>query len=240
MPAHHQPKPFLTAEWRSIAMLNYVVDPVVLEPFVPAGTELDAWQGRTFVSVVGFLFLDTKVLGFGVFGHRDFAEVNLRFYVRRHAADGVRRGVVFLKEIVPRRAVAATARLLYGEKYVALPMRHEVTPAHTAYLWRHRGVWNRLDLVSKGEPAAAGPGSEEEFITEHYWGYSRLRGGGTVEYRVEHPRWRVWSAETATLEGNAAELYGAQFATALAASPSSAFLADGSPVIVYRGARIAG
>jgi len=233
-------KPFLTAEWRSIAMLNYLVEPAVLAPFVPAGTELDAWQGRTFVSVVGFLFLDTRVLGLAVPGHRNFEEVNLRFYVRRHTADGVRRGVVFRKEIVPRWAVAATARLLYGENYVALPMRHEVTPAHAAYLWRHRGIWSRLHLVPMGEPAPAAAGSEEEFVTEHYWGYSRLRGGGTVEYRVEHPRWRVWSAETAALDCNAAELYGPQFAPALAASPSSAFLADGSPVIVYRGERIAG
>jgi len=219
-------------------MLNYLVHPAVLAPFVPAGTELDDWQGRTFVSVVGFLFLDTRVLGVAVPGHRDFAEVNLRFYVRRHAADGVRRGVVFLKEIVPRWAVAAAARLLYGEKYVALPMRHEVTPDHATYLWRHRGAWNGLHLVPLGEPAAAGPGSEEEFITEHYWGYSRRRGGGTVEYRVEHPRWRVWSAEMAILECNATALYGAQFASALAASPSSAFLADGSPVIVYRARRL--
>jgi hypothetical protein len=234
------PKPFLTAEWRHLAMLNYLVEPAVLAPFVPTGTELDAWQGRTFASVVGFLFLDTRVLGVAVPGHRDFAEVNLRFYVRRQAADGVRRGVVFIKEIVPRWAIAATARLLYGEKYVALPMRHEVTESQVTYLWRHRGVWSRLQVSPRGEPAAARPGSEEEFITEHYWGYSRLRGGGTVEYRVEHPRWRVWNAEAASLECDVAALYGPQFAAALAAGPSSAFLADGSPVTVYRGERITG
>jgi hypothetical protein len=241
------PRRFLTAEWRHLAMLNYRVDPAVLAPFVPAGTELDAWQGRTFVSLVGFLFLDTRVLGVAIPWHRDFEEVNLRFYVRRHAPDGVRRGVVFIKEIVPRWAIATTARLFYGEKYVSLPMRHSVPgdgaadrrPDHAEYLWRHHGVWNRLRVVPAGEPAEAGPGSEEEFITEHYWGYSRLRSGGTVEYRVEHPRWRVWQAGTASLEHDAADLYGPRFAAALAASPSSAFLADGSPVSVYRGERIA-
>jgi uncharacterized protein YqjF (DUF2071 family) len=238
-------RPFLTAEWRHLAMLNYLVEPAVLAPFVPAGTELDAWQDRTFVSVVGFLFLDTRVLGAAIPWHRDFEEVNLRFYVRRHAPDGVRRGVVFIKEIVSRWAIAATARLLYGEKYESLPMRHMVPaegaarPAHAEYLWRSRGLWNRLHLAPSGEAAEAGAGSEEEFITEHYWGYSRLRGGGTVEYRVEHPRWRVWQAASALLECDAANLYGRQFAAALAASPSSAFLADGSPVTVYRGERIA-
>jgi uncharacterized protein YqjF (DUF2071 family) len=239
-----QPKPFLTAEWRYLAMLNYLVEPAVLAPFVPAGTELDSWQGNTFVSVVGFLFLDTRVLGVAIPWHRDFEEVNLRFYVRRQAADGVRRGVVFIKEIVPRTAIAATARLLYGEKYVALPMRHSLPmegtrPTHAEYLWKLRGAWHRLRAVPAGAAVEALAGSEEEFITEHYWGYSRLRGGGTVEYQVEHPRWRVWQAEAASLECDAAALYGPQFAPALAARPSSAFLADGSPVTVYRGVKIA-
>jgi uncharacterized protein YqjF (DUF2071 family) len=239
-------KPFLTAEWRFLAMLNYRIDPEILAPFVPAGTELDSWGGTTFVSMVGFLFLDTRVLGVGIPFHRDFAEVNLRFYVRRTAPDGVRRGVVFLKEIVPRWAIAATARFLYGEKYVALPMRHEIPlndlnggrPAHAEYGWRHGGAWDRLRVVPAGDAAEAGPGSEEEFITEHYWGYSRLRGGGTVEYKVEHPRWRVWHAASASLDCRAADLYGPQFGAALAAAPTSAFLADGSPVIVYKGAKI--
>jgi hypothetical protein len=123
-------------------------------------------------------------------------------------------------------------------------MRHDLPagierPAHAEYLWRHRGAWNRLRAVPAGAAEEAAPGSEEELITEHYWGYSRLRGGGTVEYRVEHPRWRVWQVETASLECNATALYGAQFVPALAARPSSAFLADGSPVTVYRGERIA-
>lgn len=157
-------RPFLTAEWRHLALLNYRVDPAVLAPFVPKGTELDAWQGKTFVSMVGFLFLDTRVLGMAVPWHRDFEEVNLRFYVRRHAPDCVRRGVVFLKEIVPRWAIAATARLLYGEKYEPLPMRHTVPvegaarPAQVEYLWQHKGIWNRLRLVPTGGAAEAGPG----------------------------------------------------------------------------------
>jgi uncharacterized protein YqjF (DUF2071 family) len=234
------PSPFLTARWVHLAMLNYRIDPEVLAPFVPAGTELDLWEGTTFVSVVGFLFLDTRVLGISVPGHRDFEEVNLRFYVRCNAADGVRRGVVFLKEIVPRWAIAATARLLYGEKYVALPMRHEVTAQRVEYGWRHGGTWDGLRVIPAGDPAPAAAGSEEEFITEHYWGYSKLRGGGTVEYRVDHPRWRVWRAAEAVLKCRAAALYGPQFAAYLADRPSSAFLADGSPVTVYRGERIAG
>jgi uncharacterized protein YqjF (DUF2071 family) len=249
VPAPAPLRPFLTAQWRFLAMLNFEVPPEILSPLVPAGTELDSWQGRTFASVVGFLFLDTRVWGLRIPYHRNFEEVNLRFYVRRRAADGWRRGVVFVKEIVPRLAIATAARLFYGEKYVALPMRHSVVSdpdtgdplrrkLRVAYSWRAGGRWNGLGAVAAGSPGEAEPGSEEEFITEHYWGYSSLRGGGTVEYRVEHPRWRVWKLLRPVLDGDVAELYGPPFAGPLAAEPSSAFLADGSEVTVYKGWRI--
>src|SRR5262245_39598094 len=116
---------FLTAHWCDLAMLNYEVSPAVLSDLIPAGTELDSWGGHTFVSMVGFRFLRTRVLGLAVPGHSNFDEVNLRFYVRRNAHDGWRRGVVFVKEIVPHRAIAWLARALYNENYVALPMRHQ-------------------------------------------------------------------------------------------------------------------
>jgi len=248
LPAVAAARPFLTARWRYLAMLNYEVPPEVLAPQVPRGTELDSWQGRTFASVVGFLFLDTRVRGIAIPGHRNFEEVNLRFYVRRQAADGWRRGVVFVKEIVPRLAIAATARLLYGEKYVALPMRHSITgdPArggmYVTYGWPSRafgGPWNGIGAAVSGVPTEAVAGSEEEFITEHYWGYSSLRGGGSAEYKVEHPRWRVWTLERPVLDCDVAALYGPAFAGPLAAEPSSAFLADGSEVSVYPGRRLA-
>ncbi|HEV8582475.1 MAG TPA: DUF2071 domain-containing protein [Thermoanaerobaculia bacterium] len=236
-------RPFLTARWEHLAMLNYAVPKETLQPLVPPGTELDSWNGKTFVSIVGFLFLDTRVWGVGVPFHRDFEEVNLRFYVRRRAEDGWRRGVVFVKEIVPRLAVAGLARLLYGENYVALPMRHVLAgdplkgEMSVAYGWRWRGRWNGVGATVSGRPQEAEPGSEEEFITEHYWGYAASRGG-CVEYRVEHPRWQVWTLEQPQLDCDVADLYGAAFADPLLAPPSSAFLADGSEIAVYPGRRL--
>jgi hypothetical protein len=226
-------------------MLNYELPPEVLAPYVPAGTELDSWQGRTFASLVGFLFLDTRVRGVAVPWHRDFEEVNLRFYVRRREGDEVRRGVVFVKEIVPRPAIAAVARLVYGERYVALPMRHATVGdplrggMHVAYGWRWRGRWNGIGAVVSGQPAPAVEGSQEDFITEHYWGYSALRSGGSLEYRVEHPRWRVWPIERPVLDCDVAGLYGESFAAHFTGPPASAFLSEGSEVAVYPGRRLA-
>src|ERR1700733_8877671 len=141
-------KRFLSAEWRYLVMLNYEVDPALLSPDVPAGTNLDFYDGKTFVSVVGFMFLSTKVLGLSIPMHRDFEEVNLRFYVYRKAPDGLRRGVAFIKEIVPRRGIAAIARLRYNENYVGLPMKHRIdtsepnaAPKEVEYSWSFGGRW---------------------------------------------------------------------------------------------------
>ncbi|MEP6691937.1 MAG: DUF2071 domain-containing protein [Gemmatimonadaceae bacterium] len=237
---------FVTARWHHLAMLNYEVPPAILEPLVPRGTELDLFGGAAYASVVGFRFLGTRVLGVAVPMHRDFDEVNLRFYVRRRAEDGEwRRGVVFVRELVPRSAIALVARVLYNEPYLAVPMRHAIslpderTPrGEVRYDWRHNGRWQHLALEMAGAPRLAGPASIEEFITEHYWGYTRRHDGGTSEYRVEHPRWNVWPATRAELDVDASPLYGAAFADLLQAPPSSALIADGSPITVYVGQRI--
>jgi uncharacterized protein len=237
-------RPFLSAEWRDLAMLNYVVPPDVLLPLVPAGTELDSWQGATYVSVVGFRFVSTRVLGLSVPGHVDFEEVNLRFYVRRQAGDGWRRGVVFIRELVPRRAIAWVANLWYNEPYRALPMRYAIdrdadgTPERVRYEWRRSSQWEGLALRTKGSSHPLTPGSEAEFITEHYWGYTRQRDGSTIEYRVEHSPWNVWQAEDAQLSCDVASLYGSQFHLSLQGAPQSAFLADGSHVVVFRPERV--
>jgi len=246
------PPVFLTAEWRSLVMINYAIDPAILAPHVPRGVELDLWEGEALVSMVGFLFLETRLLGWPIPFHRNFEEVNLRFYVRRQSAAGWVRGVVFIREIVPRWAIATVARVVYNEPYLALPMRHAV-PAATKttdaseaakagatleYSWRHGGRWNRLGATLTGELRAMSPGSAEEFIFEHYWGYTRQRNGATIEYQVEHPAWRVWQTSEAHLDADIEALYGAPFVPALSAAPRSASVAEGSPVLVRRGVRL--
>jgi len=234
---------FLTAQWRRLLMVNYEVDPGALRPLVPRGVELDTWDdGRHLVSVVGFRFLDTRLLGVPVPLHRDFDEINLRFYVRRKGPEGWRRGVVFVKEIVPRPALAVVARLAYGENYVARPMRHRadlhdgepVPGGLVEYSWRDAGTWNQVRATVKGGPQPLVEGSHEQFVTEHYWGYAAQRGGGTLEYRVEHPSWQVWEARDAVLGCDVAHVYGPQFTEALAARPVSTFVANGSAVTVRR------
>lgn len=231
---HH---PFLTAQWKYLAMINYEIDKSILNPFIPQGTEIDLWKGKAYISLVGFMFLDTRVKGFTIPFHRNFEEVNLRFYVRKNE-DG-RRGVVFIKEIVPRQAIAYLARRLYNENYVALPMKHQIiveqSTVSAKYQWKFNEKWHSMALQCKGEPYFPLAESEEEFITEHYWGYSIQRDGRTMEYQVKHPPWRIWKAEDFNVTVDMESLYGPAFAPFLQTRPASVFLAEGSDIQVFKG-----
>src|SRR5947209_13294108 len=186
------PKPFLTAEWQNLLMANYPVEPSILKPYLPCRTELDTFNGSHFISLVGFLFANTKVMGLSIPFHRTFEEVNLRFYVRYKENAEWKRGVVFLKEIVPRRAISFIANNLYGENYTTHPMKHcwkeDEASLKVGYFWKVGRKWNHLKATADKEPANLLEGSEEEFITEHYWGYMFVNEACSGTYQVLHPR----------------------------------------------------
>lgn len=225
-------------------MLNYECPPEMLLPHLPEGVELDTWNGRTMMSLVGFLFLDTRLKGVRIPGHQDFEEVNLRFYVRRSMPNGeVRRGVVFVKELVPRPLVAMVARSVYEEPYQTVTMGRfvDLQPGKggkAEYSWRMGSDVFLLTGRAKGPAAPLAKGSEEEFITEHYWGYTKRSHGPSSEYEVTHPRWNVWRCASASFTGNGGRLYGPDLGQILKGEPRSALLAVGSEVAVYPGRRI--
>ena len=227
--------PFLTAQWRNLIMLTYAVDPAALIDRVPAGTTLDSWRGKALVSVIGFQFLDTRILGTPVPFHQDFEEVNLRFYVRRGTNGQSRPGVVFIRELVPRPMVGGMARLLYREPYLVVPMRNKVNPGpppEVEYQWDSTGKWCTIGGLAHGEGAEPAPGSLEEFVTVRHWGYNGEPGKDTLEYRVEHPRWRVWHVRTARADYVAEPLCGAELARQLR-NPISTLIAEGSAVTIH-------
>jgi hypothetical protein len=237
-------RPFLTARWSRLILANYTLDPALLEPWMPAGTEPDLFGGRCYVSLVGFLFDDTRLLGVPVPFHQRFEEVNLRFYVVREAGGERRRASVFIRELVPKPAISWVANTVYGEHYRTVPMRHrwvqEDGLLRISYDWKYQGRWNRLAADAAAQAAPLAPGSEAEFITEHYWGYTRLDARRTGEYQVAHPRWEQYPVQSFTVEVDAAALYGERFAWLSQAEPASVLLAEGSEVAVYPGRVIRG
>ncbi|MES2521361.1 MAG: DUF2071 domain-containing protein [Gemmatimonadota bacterium] len=246
-PGEHE-SPFLTASWRDIIMVTWAVDPSALRPYLAAGTELDLWEGDALISLVAFDFRDTRVLGFRIPFHVRFPEVNLRFYVRRRTRDGTwRRGVTFIQEMVPRAAIAFVARTLYGEPYVARPMRRVAVPDQPlsaqepgasrslVYEWKREGGWERVIALVTEPPRQMRRGSVESFIAEHYWGYTRRERKPTMEYRVEHPEWRISMTAGCMFEADLSTLYGPRLAEIFTTTPVSTFVAEGSDVVVYRG-----
>lgn len=229
---------FLTAEWRKLIMANYAVDSASLSPFLPLHTELDLRDGTCYVSLVGFMFLNTKLKGISIPFHSDFEEVNLRFYVRFKDEGEWKRGTVFIKEIVPKPAIAFVANTIYGEKYETRKMRHSmVEQDHTQVLeygWKIKS-WNTIKVVAGKELLNMGIGSEEEFILEHYWGLSKGRNNKTFKYGVEHPRWQVYQTLESTIEVDFKENYGSAFAFLQNQKPDSVFLAEGSEVLIRDG-----
>lgn len=233
------PRHFLTAEWRKLAMANYVVAPDLLLPFLPKHTELDLWEGRCYVSLVGFMFQHTKLLGVPIPFHTDFEEVNLRFYVRYKEGETWKRGVVFVKEIVPKPALSFVANTLYGEHYETLPMQHswqqEDGLQQISYQWKKSGKWQSIVLRTSLDSKPLEQGSEAEFITEHYWGYTRLGPDKTSEYQVGHPAWEVYEVQDWKIDVDFGLVYGAHFALLNQLSPVSVFLAEGSEIFVDKG-----
>jgi len=232
-------KEFLKARWINLIMLNYEVDPAVLQKYIPPGTELDLWKGKVLVSMVGFLFQDTYVRGVKWPLHVNFEEVNLRFYVKHFNGREWKRGAGFISEIVPKPFIALTANLLYKEHYSAMPMRHSVTQLNSEtsrylYEWKFDGKWNNKlgGLVNSNDLKPIVPGTQEEFILEHYWGYNKVNKKTTYEYQVEHITWNAATVEDPIFEADIARLYGKEFIPYLINKPYSAFFADGSEIIV--------
>jgi len=231
-------KPFLTAAWRDLLLLNWPVDVSLLQAHVPEGTQLDTWKGEYWVSLVGFRFLDLAVKGIPAVGHRDFPEINLRFYVHRKTKGEVRRGVVFLRELTPHRMVEWIARAVYNEPYKTLPMRSKISKTQTQYELKQAGKWQGMAAIPVGDWCEPAADSIETFFIEHYWGYNRQTNGATIEYEVTHPKWCTRSAELTCFDLDVKALYGQDWAQVLGGAPDSIVLAKGSTVEVFSGTRI--
>ncbi len=218
-------------------MVNYPIDPLMLEEFVPAGTELDFYNGQTYVSLIGFLFLDTRIFGFGIPYHINFEEVNLRLYVKRYRNGKLHRGVSFIRELVPRSAIVFVANNFYGEKYKAVKMRNTASRQNdllkTEYSWLVKGKWNKIAAQCHQESVALQPGSEEEFIAEHYWGFTRLSPQRTSAYELYHPKWEIYPVREYSVDCDFGDCFGEKFHFLENRKPSSVFMAKGSDVKIF-------
>ena len=227
---------FLNAEWRKLSFANYEVNPSFLLKYVPPGTELDLWEDKCFVSLIGFMFMNTKILGIKVPFHINFEEVNLRFYVKRFENNTWKRGAVFIKEIVSKPALTFVANTLYNEHYQTLPMRHhwEVNSKNRVveYQWKKNKAWQSFKVCAALTATEIEKDSETEFITEHYWGYAKVNDNISNEYEVTHPRWKEYKVESSEINVDFGVVYGKSFEFLNDLKPTSIMLAEGSEITV--------
>lgn len=227
---------FLNAEWRKLAFANYSIDPKILKKHLTFGTELDLWEGKCFVSLIGFMFLNTKLLGLKIPFHINFEEVNLRFYVKRLEKGQWKRGVVFIKEIVPKPALTFVANTIYNENYETLPMRHEWIEKEESrsvkYEWKKKNRWHSFKVTADLKASDISKNSVTEFITEHYWGYATVNSKTTNEYEVTHPRWKHYQVQHSEIDVDFEAIYGSEFGFLNREQPTSVMLAEGSEITV--------
>jgi len=232
---------FLTAQWRKLIMANYKVEAKILEKYVPPNTQLDSYNGNYYVSVIGFMFLDTRIKGIKIPFHINFEEVNLRFYVKYKDGEILKRGAVFISEIVSKPMIALIANTLFHEHYEILKTKHswEMYNDHQkiSYHWKKKN-WYELSVLADLDAKKLISGSEEEFITEHYYGYTKAGKDKSLEYDVEHKQWEIYKVNEFTINADFEDLYGKDFAFLNDAKPNSVFLVEGSEVLIRDGKKI--
>jgi uncharacterized protein YqjF (DUF2071 family) len=225
---------FLKAEWRKLAIINYEINPEILLKYLPKGIELDFYKGKCYVSLVGFMFLNTKLLGFPIPFHRNFEEVNLRFYVKKKEGNEWKRGVVFIKEIVPKPALSFVANSIYKENYKTMPMKNFINEKEgellIKYSWKDK-TWHSIEITAEIGQLPMVNNSEFEFITEHYFGFTK-RENKTSEYKVCHPKWNYYLVKNHQLKIDFKKIYGSDFGFLNDQNPISVMLAEGSEIQV--------
>jgi uncharacterized protein len=227
---------FLSARWENLIMANYAVNPDLLQLYLPRGVELDFYDNKTYVSLVGFMFKKTSLFNIPIPFLGTFEEINLRFYVKRVEGDTIKRGVVFINETVPYKVVAWLANKLYKEHYIAIPTKNTIETTsrskHVRYQWKINKEWNHIAVNAAPENEQMLPGSMEEFIFEHYYGYTKINNQVSQEYKVNHPRWQVHKVTGYSIHCDFKSLYGNDFSFLSNHQPDSVIIAEGSQVSV--------
>lgn len=227
---------FLKANWENIIMANYSIDPEILVPFLPKGVSLDLHDGKAYLSLVGFMFKNTKLFNVPIPFFGTFEEINLRFYVQRKEGEITKRGVVFINETIPYKIVAWVANILYNEHYTVVPTKHKITKDLNSkkikFEWLLNKKWNTIYVEATNTCEKTKKNSLEKFIYEHYFGYTKVNESTTEEYRLQHPSWETNTVIDFKIDCDFKAMYGESFAILNNAKPEAVFIAEGSAVEV--------
>ena len=107
----------------------------------------------------------------------------------------LKRGVVFISEVVPHKIVSFLANKLYKEHYSTAKMASSILVENEIkqikYTWQSQSQMYSIDTSFFDKQDDIEPNSLEEFIYEHYYGFTKVSARETWEYKVNHPRWQT-------------------------------------------------
>jgi hypothetical protein len=223
----------MTASWKRLINMTYAVSPELLLPHVPAGVTLDCIDGKAFVGLVPFSFENVTMNRLRIPFHQSFPEINLRFYVKHRLG----RGVVFLRECAPKRAVVWLARKKYNEPYCCKKMKEKVrmftdgtfSVAHS--LWSN-GIKNTVEVTARTTPVFPDKNSSAHYFKELELGFGIAHNKQTMLYRIHHPEWEVFPVVSYALNMNFGAVFGEKWAFLSAEKPLDVSLVKGSAVTV--------
>ena len=227
-------KIFLTARWENLVLITYKVKPDMLLPFIPAGLEPDTINGNGFISLVAFDFFDTKVKGVKIPLHVNFPEINLRVYVKNKD----KRGVIFIREFVPRFFISLTANKIYNENYKSASIKSHIEKNGSVFLshtLKLKGKEYSINLQADNKPFQPAIDSTEHFFKEHEWGFGVNKKGQTLIYRVEHPFWEVLPVRKFEHNFDFGAIYGNEWKSLNSEEPYNITFAKGSEIKVFEG-----
>ncbi len=195
-------RPVMVQSWNEIVFVHWRYDPSEVQRLLPAGVEVDTFDGSAWVGLIPF---HMDGLGFPPsilhpLPHvGSFPEVNIRTYVRSRG----RRGVYFLSLDIDRYLPAVVARLGYRIPYCVGDVRHvrvgDRVMSSVDRRWPSSGRGATASLsVRVGSAVDADPLTA--FLTAR-WGLISSNPYGRFGYApVEHPAWQLHEAEIEHLD----------------------------------------
>ncbi len=194
--------------WHDLLFLHWPVSVGVLRDRVPRQVEIDQFDGTAWLGIVAF-WMDGIRLRYlpALPGASNFAELNVRTYVRHRGQSGV----YFMSLDAPHRLLSWIARRWYRLAYVAARVTvkkdtgridfHSTRddPINTEFRARYRAI---------GTPQESPAGSLEEWLTERYRLYAADPSGRLWKAEIAHTPWPLQLAEKEILQNTMPQSHG--------------------------------
>jgi uncharacterized protein YqjF (DUF2071 family) len=188
-------------DWHHLLFLHWEVPPAELQALLPAGLDLDTFEGKAYVGLVPFTLTGVRpILTPPLPWISSFHEINVRTYVHRNGRDP---GVWFFSLDASSAIAVAAARAAYKLPYFHAHIDFDAGPA-IRFDSKRDGtapVHAHIRYAPAETPAArAAVNSLEFFLVERYLLYAVDEHHDLYRARVHHQPYPLQRAELHSLD----------------------------------------